>query len=97
MSRCVVNLLLFCTRELTCNIDLLQHVYSSMDAGHYVCDYTYYCSLAEAKRSTTKHDKTKYTKVLFMHCPPAYQPLSTQEVTEAVKKVILWVCRGERP
>ncbi|KAA1472864.1 peptidase C15, pyroglutamyl peptidase I-like protein [Dentipellis sp. KUC8613] len=74
----------------------IEHVYSSLDAGHYVCDFTYYCSLAEAKRTATKHDKGKHTKVLFMHCPPVDQPLSLAEVTEAVQKIILWVCKGGR-
>ncbi|KAI0047785.1 peptidase C15, pyroglutamyl peptidase I-like protein [Auriscalpium vulgare] len=70
-------------------------IYSSMDAGHYVCDFTYYCSLAEARRMAQKHDKGKHTKVLFMHCPPVDQPLSTEEVTDAIRKIILWVCKGE--
>ena len=66
-------------------------MYTSMDAGHYVCDYTYYCSMAEARRTAAKHDKGKHTKVLFMHVPPAGQPFTTEEVTEAVKKIIVWV------
>lgn len=66
-----------------------------MDAGHYVNDFLYYCSLAEARRTATKHDRTKLTRVLFMHCPPAGQPVSTQEVIDAVKKIIFWVCKDE--
>lgn len=77
----------------------LQQVYSSMDAGHYLCDFIFYCSLAEAKRNAAKLEKDKarstppkMTPVLFMHCCPVDQPLSTQEVTQAIKQVIAWVC-----
>ncbi|THH17730.1 hypothetical protein EW146_g3146 [Bondarzewia mesenterica] len=73
----------------------MQNIYSSMDAGHYVNDFLYYCSLCEAKRAVMKHDRQGMTRVLFMHCPPADQPFTTQEVIEAVKKIICWVCRSE--
>ncbi len=78
-------------------IILPQQVYSSMDAGHYLCDFIFYCSLAEAKRAAGKHEKDKEappktTPVLFMHCPPVDQPLSTPEVSEAIRRVILWAC-----
>lgn len=75
----------------------VEHVYSSMDAGHYVCDFAYYCSLAEAKRTSMKHDKGRHTKVLFMHCSPAGLPISTEDVVDAVKKIVMWVCRGGQP
>ena len=60
-----------------------------MDAGHYLCDFTYYCSLAEIARAK---EKRHTPQVLFLHCPPAGQPLSTEEVTSAIKKIIIWVC-----
>lgn len=68
-----------------------------MDAGHYLCDFMFYCSLSEAKRAIGKQEKDKgtppkTTPVLFMHCPPVGQPLSTHEVSEAIRKVTLWVC-----
>ncbi|KAF8444519.1 hypothetical protein L210DRAFT_3443730, partial [Boletus edulis BED1] len=69
----------------------VEEVYSSLDAGHYLCDFIYYCSLAESRRSVAKTDKPT-TKVLFIHCPPVDQPLTTEEVTEAVKKSIIWLC-----
>lgn len=28
-----------------------------------------------------------------MHCPPVKEPLSTEEVTEAIRRIVLWVCR----
>lgn len=64
-----------------------------MDAGHYLCDYIYYCSLAEAKRAN-RNDIGKNTKVLFLHCPPVGQPHTTQEVTDAIMKIVTWVCNG---
>ncbi|KAG9316535.1 hypothetical protein JVU11DRAFT_2585 [Chiua virens] len=69
----------------------VEQVYSSLDAGHYLCDFIYYCSLAESRRFTPKTDKP-FTKVLFIHCPPVDQPLSTEEVTEAIRKTIIWLC-----
>ncbi|KAH9929540.1 peptidase C15 pyroglutamyl peptidase I-like protein [Epithele typhae] len=77
----------------------IDQVYSSMDAGHYLCDFIFYCSMAESKRSMAPQEKfkerstpTKSTPVLFMHCPPVDQPLSTEQVTEAIQKIVLWVC-----
>lgn len=63
-----------------------------MDAGHYLCDFIYYCSLAEAKRSAKPYEKRRNTQVLFLHCPPVNQPLSTEEVTDAIKRIIIWEC-----
>lgn len=70
-----------------------------MDAGHFLCDFLFYASLAEAKRNAAKQEKDKarstppkMTPVLFMHCPPVGQPFETEEVTDAIKKVVLWVC-----
>ncbi|KAF8274401.1 hypothetical protein EI94DRAFT_1768662 [Lactarius quietus] len=73
----------------------VEQLYSSMDAGHCVSDFTYYCSLAESRRMSLRHDKGSQTKVLFMHCCPVGQPFSTEEVTEAIQKIILWVCRND--
>ena len=63
-----------------------------MDAGHYLCDFTYYCSLAEIARAIRPKEKHHAPQVLFLHCPPIGQPLSTEEVTSAIKKIIIWVC-----
>ncbi|KAH7888771.1 hypothetical protein F5I97DRAFT_1855418 [Phlebopus sp. FC_14] len=68
----------------------IEQIYSSLDAGHYLCDFIYYCSLAESKRA--KSDKSTSSRVLFLHCPPVDQPLSTEEVTDAIKKLIIWLC-----
>ncbi|KAH9935447.1 uncharacterized protein B0H18DRAFT_975735 [Fomitopsis serialis] len=88
------------TPSLNCRLMPLQRVYTSMDAGHYLCDFAYYCSLAEAKRVSSKQEKSKdhrgspakSTPVLAMHCPPVNQPLSTRHVTEAIKIVLVRIC-----
>lgn len=63
----------------------------SEDAGHYTCDFIYYCSLAEAEKHK---EELGATPVLFMHCSPEEQPFSTQDVTETIKKVVVWVCEN---
>ncbi len=61
-----------------------------MDAGHYLCDFIYYCSLAEVKRASKPYEKRQNTQVLFLHCPPVDQPLGTAEVTDAIKRIVVW-------
>ncbi|KAF8622355.1 hypothetical protein AX15_007087 [Amanita polypyramis BW_CC] len=89
--------------ELMTDIDVLrlvqdlkrsgtEQIYTSMDAGHYLADYMYYCSLAESRRNVKPYEKKRTTQVLFMHCPPVGQPLSSEDVTEAIKRIIVWVC-----
>jgi len=70
-----------------------EEIYTSMDAGHYLCDYIYYCSLAEAKRAN-RNEVGKATKVFFLHVPPVNLPHSTQEVTDAIMKSVIWICNG---
>ncbi|PPQ86925.1 hypothetical protein CVT25_009811 [Psilocybe cyanescens] len=70
----------------------VEQIYTSMDAGHYLCDFIYYCSLAEVKRSSKPYEKRRHTQVLFLHCPPVNQPLSTEDVTDAIKRIVVWVC-----
>ncbi|KAL1745702.1 hypothetical protein HDZ31DRAFT_81784 [Schizophyllum fasciatum] len=55
----------------------------STDAGHYLCDFILYCSLAESQLSRSK------VPVLFVHCPPVNEPLSTEEVAEGLKSIIV--------
>ncbi|KAH8828307.1 hypothetical protein DL96DRAFT_1709589 [Flagelloscypha sp. PMI_526] len=73
-------------------------IYTSMDAAHYLCDYAYFCSLAEADRHYKFDPKHQYNKrrttyVLALHTPPPDQPLSTQAVTEAIKRIVVWACQ----
>ncbi|KAF8967303.1 hypothetical protein BDZ97DRAFT_1916910 [Flammula alnicola] len=74
----------------------VEQIYTSMDAGHYLCDFIYYCSLAEVKRSTKPYEKRRNTQVLFLHCPPVDQPLGTEEVTDAIKRIVVWVCSEQQ-
>lgn len=66
-------------------------VRQSFDAGRYLCDFIFYCSLAEAER-TAKSTGKNLTPVLFMHCPAVNTPLPTEQVTDAIKRVVAWVC-----
>ncbi|EPT05059.1 hypothetical protein FOMPIDRAFT_1156605 [Fomitopsis schrenkii] len=79
--------------------EAMKRSYTSMDAGHYLCDFAYFCSLAEAKRVSSKQEKSKdrgsparSTPVLAMHCPPVSQPLTTEQVTEAIRIVVVRIC-----
>lgn len=71
----------------------------SVNAGLYLCEFITYCSLAEALRTAgyvegteEVEDEAEYTPTLFIHCPPVGQPLSTEEVTDAIRKTVEWVC-----
>jgi pyroglutamyl-peptidase len=79
-----------CVMDSGCIQNVFTSCYSSLDAGHYLSDYLYYCSLAEAKRTTTK--KGKSSKVLLVQCPPANLPLSSGEVAEALRRIVIWIC-----
>ncbi|PCH43683.1 peptidase C15 pyroglutamyl peptidase I-like protein [Wolfiporia cocos MD-104 SS10] len=68
----------------------LQHVTLSTDAGLYLCEFINYCSMAESRRTAAKGEK--YTPTLFVHIPPVGEPLSTEEVSDALRKTIAWVC-----
>ncbi|THV03361.1 peptidase C15, pyroglutamyl peptidase I-like protein [Dendrothele bispora CBS 962.96] len=59
---------------------------TSIDAGQYLCDFIFYCSLAESKMAG------RNTPVLFIHCPPIGEPLSTEQVTEGLKSIVANVC-----
>ncbi|GBE88174.1 hypothetical protein BKA93DRAFT_799116 [Sparassis latifolia] len=66
----------------------VERIVASTDAGHYLCDFTYYCSLAESQRSASTCDKP--SKVLFLHCPPVDE-LCSEDLAEILKKVVAWV------
>jgi pyrrolidone-carboxylate peptidase len=76
-------------------IEDMQDVYTSMDAGHHLADYIYYCSLAESRRRTKPYEK-RATQVLFIHSPPANQPLSAEQTCLGIRYTIMWVCREIR-
>ena len=71
----------------------MQQVVPSTDAGLYLCEFINYCSLAEARRISSKDGGERKAKpTLFLHCPPVDEPLSTEEVTGMLQKVVSWVC-----
>ncbi|KIY70560.1 peptidase C15, pyroglutamyl peptidase I-like protein [Cylindrobasidium torrendii FP15055 ss-10] len=59
------------------------NIVQSFDPGRYLCDFIYYCSLAESKLSSRR------TPTIFIHCPPVGEPLSTEEVADGLRKIIL--------
>jgi len=65
----------------------------SLDAGRYLCDFIYYCSLAEKRRAelNAKGGGFKPSRVLFLHCPPINEPFSTEKVAECIKRLVLLV------
>lgn len=72
-------------------------IQTSDDAGRYLCDFIYYCSLAESRRSLYHNppdNKNDTPQVLFLHCCPVGQPFTTEEVTEGIKRIVVWVCNG---
>ncbi|TFK66235.1 peptidase C15, pyroglutamyl peptidase I-like protein [Pluteus cervinus] len=71
----------------------IEHIDASNDAGRYLCDFIYYCSLAESKRTVDSGLNTKGTPTLFLHCPPIGEPLETKEVTEGIQRIVTWVCK----
>ncbi|KAJ7506617.1 hypothetical protein B0H11DRAFT_1972069 [Mycena galericulata] len=58
----------------------------SDDPGRFLCDFIYYCSLAESRLVG------RNTPVLFIHCPPIGQKMNTAEVAEGVRRIISNVC-----
>ncbi|KAI8321269.1 peptidase C15, pyroglutamyl peptidase I-like protein [Martensiomyces pterosporus] len=60
----------------------------SLDAGRYLCDYTYYTSLAEAE-TTYKSRQLAAPKTLFIHVPPmASDPYSDKELAEIIRDIL---------
>jgi len=60
-----------------------EHVRVSRDAGHYCCDFIYYCSLAESLRGRSD----KPSRVQFMHVPPPGEPYTVEVFTEAAQGI----------
>ncbi|CAK5267514.1 unnamed protein product, partial [Mycena citricolor] len=73
------------TAHLTTDADPLEIV-TSNDAGRFLCDFIYYCSLAESQRAGRK------TPVLFIHCPPVDESLSTERVAGGLVRIISYIC-----
>ncbi|KAH9937988.1 peptidase C15 pyroglutamyl peptidase I-like protein [Amylocystis lapponica] len=63
----------------------------SDDPGHYLCDFIYYCSLAQSLAAQEKYSQSKPTPVFFLHLPPVDEPMNTEQVTEGIKRIVEWV------
>jgi len=64
----------------------------SDNAGRYLCDFIYYCSLSEKQRTDNKNlAHSNPTRVLFLHCPPINEPLSTEQVVDCIKRLVILV------
>ncbi|KAJ2782700.1 Pyroglutamyl-peptidase 1 [Coemansia javaensis] len=60
----------------------------STDAGRYLCEYTYYTSLAEAALYPRRR-RMAAPRVLFVHVPPqAGDPYSDAQLAEIVREII---------
>ncbi|KIJ39944.1 hypothetical protein M422DRAFT_230565 [Sphaerobolus stellatus SS14] len=78
-----------------------QRILISTDAGHYLCDFICYGSLAESQRalfdSNIKPEEgVKRSKSLFMHVPyDLGDPFTLVELTTIMKQTVAWLCTGE--
>ncbi|KAJ1666191.1 pyroglutamyl-peptidase activity protein [Coemansia sp. RSA 1813] len=60
----------------------------SLDAGRYLCDFTYYTSLAEGA-TTYKRQKRQAPATLFVHVPPSCNdPYSDEELAKIVCAIL---------
>ncbi|CBQ70992.1 conserved hypothetical protein [Sporisorium reilianum SRZ2] len=64
-------------------------VEQSFDPGRYLCDFVFYCSLCEARRSGAG------TLVLFVHVPPAGERLEVERCTQTIR-AIAWFMANKR-
>ncbi|GAA6044407.1 hypothetical protein JCM8097_002745 [Rhodosporidiobolus ruineniae] len=68
----------------------VKYVDLSEDAGLYLCEFTYYTSLASAASIAAASDPpAKSTPVLFVHVPPAGEPYSIDELT-SILRLVAW-------
>ncbi|KAG0226821.1 hypothetical protein B0O80DRAFT_533257 [Mortierella sp. GBAus27b] len=59
----------------------------SQDAGHYLCEYTFYLSMAERNRRLTTEGQDERT-CLFVHIPSVGNPYSLEELQRFVKDMV---------
>ncbi|KAI9502201.1 hypothetical protein GGI25_003348 [Coemansia spiralis] len=58
------------------------------DAGHYLCDFTYYISLAEGE-TTYKQRQRQAPSTLFVHVPPERNDLySDKELADIIRAIV---------
>ncbi|KAF9284616.1 hypothetical protein BGZ68_004554 [Mortierella alpina] len=61
----------------------------SLDAGHYLCEYTFYLSMAERHRRIVAGEEGEDERAcLFVHLPSVGNPYSLEELQQFVKDMI---------
>lgn len=75
---------------LVSHLDARGHapVSASTDAGHFLCDFTYYCSLVESRRRRSSPSTPPPVPVLFVHVPPDGQPHDNTACVSMLKDLI---------
>ncbi|TNY17617.1 hypothetical protein DMC30DRAFT_98792 [Rhodotorula diobovata] len=68
----------------------VEHLSPSQDAGLYLCEFSYYASLASAQLQNPERP----TPVLFVHVPPLGSPYSAEELTAAMR-ILVWAIVNE--
>ncbi|EGU11357.1 hypothetical protein RTG_02848 [Rhodotorula toruloides ATCC 204091] len=68
-----------------------EHISLSEDAGLYLCEYTFYTSLATALH---RRRADCPTPVQFIHIPPEGKPYEIEEVTAALRLVVWTILNG---
>ncbi|KAG9321808.1 hypothetical protein KVV02_006554 [Mortierella alpina] len=62
----------------------------SLDAGHYLCEYTFYLSMAERHRRIVAGEEGEDERAcLFVHLPSVGNPYSLEELQQFVKDMIV--------
>ncbi|KAK7691531.1 hypothetical protein QCA50_004930 [Cerrena zonata] len=69
------------------------NVCQSENAGRYLCDFIFYCSLCEAKRRSKQG--VKKASVLFLHVPPIDKDLSTESCTSAIRCIAWYLATAQ--
>lgn len=71
---------------------------SSTNAGRYLCEFTYFGSMAEARISQAKVIRSganaEASRVLFVHVPPVNDPLSVNDMAEVLQSLVRDVASG---
>ncbi|PVU87998.1 hypothetical protein BB561_006082 [Smittium simulii] len=64
-----------------------KYVFTSNDAGRYLCEYTFYLSTAMCNKYNTTHPGSNQT-ALFMHLPPDNGPYTDEQLAVLVHHII---------
>ncbi len=67
----------------------------SLDAGHYLCEYTFYLSMAERHRRIVAGEEGEDERAcLFVHLPSVGNPYSLEQLQQFVKDMIVALVSG---